>query len=228
MPRFIRTSLFTVFGLAVSILASDLVWTSRHYTGGLLPDFHELGDTSKAAPFLISTAHPKIEEPPSLPSMEKQIGLSQIRLEVSYKNFPDITACLDDTDFGSATLNLLNFRWADFAKDEDVRLCFFYVADILGSAERVEGWFRAQRMATWVITSGHSEESRLPHTILHGGFRGPPLPCTFYSTFVAPFLSGAPWRPAWDVRRDASGIRVEYFRDGRIARIEMTRGSCLN
>lgn len=157
------------------------------------------------------------------------MSFNHVFIKDAHEKFPNVTACLADVEANDKTLNLLNLKWAEFNDDEEVRLCVFYIADILRTSERVEDWFRAQGMGIHAFTISETQNPPLTSRTLRGSFsEHDRVTCSFYSMFVAPLFNGAPWRPDWDVRRNAIGVQIAYMRNGEIAGVQVERGSCLN
>ncbi|WP_338548541.1 hypothetical protein [Roseovarius phycicola] len=157
------------------------------------------------------------------------MSFNHVFIKEAHEKFPDVTACLADVETNDTPLNLLDLRWADFNNDKEVTLCVFYIADILRTSERVEDWFRAQGMAIYAFTISDTQKPPLTSRTLRGSFlEYVPPSCSIYSMFVAPLFSDAPWRPDWDVRRNAIGVQIAYMRNGEIAGVRVERGSCLN
>ena len=145
------------------------------------------------------------------------------------EKYPEITTCLSDTKLDDTGLNLLNFRWGDFKTDAEVRICLFYVADLLNSSDRMKEWFVAQGMPTHTFRI--STLNQPPFSAMTLTARSPEYvsrPCSLYAVFVAPLFDGSPWRREWKVRENASGFQIAYLIDDRIAGVTVERGSCLN
>ena len=230
MRRFFGTGIALVLGLTFLVTAFDIVRSTNQPFGISSSNAEPLPvDNAVRTSFLIPAAHPKVKNPSPFMSNGKQFKFDHVSIKDAYERFPDSTTCLALDEANNTPLNLLDLRWDEFKNDDEVRLCFFYIADILDNSERVEDWFRAQGMAIYAFTISETHEPPLTSRTIRGSFSEyVRQSCSIYSMFVAPIFIGAPWRPSWNVRRNAIGLQIAYMLDGKIAGVRVERGSCLN
>ncbi|MBY6047118.1 hypothetical protein [Vannielia litorea] len=228
MKRSSRVGLFVVLGLAT--LGAGF---GRYLSYVLNPESQSSGtppppiNTAVRASFQIPVSHPKLRNPSPFKYVGKEMSFDHVFIKDAYKTVPNAEACLAKVEGSDTTLNLLDLKWASLRSDEEVRLCLFYIADILGSSERTEAWFRAQEMHVHITTVPGNSEPPMAHTILRATFpENVPQSCSLYDMFVDPIFNPSRW--IWNIRQNASGVRVVYARDGAIRDVGIERGSCLN
>jgi len=220
LALFVGLILFTIFAFIPSINQ----WNQKPTFYGDPPK----GDVVATSQFLIRANHPKVGNPSSFMSNGSPMKYSHVFIKDAAEEYPDITACLNGNKSGGTALNLLNFRWTDFKTDEEVRLCLFYVADILSSYDKMTEWFGAQGMPTHIFTASLTHQPPLTSMAVYGDFpEHIPSSCSFLDMIVQTFFGWVPWR-VWNVRENASGVRINYMLDDQIGGIQVIRGSCLN
>lgn len=62
----------------------------------------------------------------------------------SVTRFPDVRACLEDTEKDSVDPNLARFDWNKIHTNEDADVCMFRVFDSLGDVPASVGWLQSQ------------------------------------------------------------------------------------
>ncbi|MBY6152963.1 hypothetical protein KUV47_07065 [Vannielia litorea] len=228
MKRSLRVGLFVALGLATLGAAFGLYQNygrnSESQSSGTQPPPI---NTAMRASFQIPVSHPKLRNPSPFKSVGREMSFDHVFIKDAYKTVPNAEACLEKVEGSDTTLNLLDLKWASLRSDEEVRLCLFYIADILGSSERTEAWFRAQEMSVHTTTVPGTSEPPMAYKILRATFpENAPHSCSLYDIFVDPIFNPSRW--IWNIRQNASGVRVVYARDGAITDVGIERGSCLN
>ncbi len=230
MKRLLLILLVLFVGVILSIFLFELILSIRESNKKpTLQNDASQNEISTSSQFLIKADHPKVGNPSPFMTNGTPMGYDHVFIKDAAKKYPDITSCLKGDKSDGVALNLLNFRWSDFETDEEVRLCVFYVADILNSSDKIVDWFNAQGMPNHIFTPSLTPQPPGTSFAVYGDFpERIPKTCSFYNTFVRPlFLYLAPWR-TWYVRENAAGLRINYMLDDRIAGIQVRRGSCLN
>ena len=186
-------------------------------------------DLATVAAFSIKAGDPKISMPSPFMSLGRPMKYDHVFIKDAAEKYPKITACLSEAKPDDTGLNLLNFRWDDFNTDTEVRLCLFYVADILNSPDRMKEWFEAQGMPTYTFRMSVANKPPLTAMTLTGrSLEYDSGSCSLYNIFVSLLYEASPLRSAWKVRKSAYGFQISYLIDDRIAGVKVEPGSCFN
>lgn len=229
MKRLLLVLLVLFVGVILSIFLFELILIIRESSIREANRVATLqNEISTSSQFFIKADHPKVGNPSPFMTNGTPMEYDHVFIKDAAEEYPDITSCLKDNKSNGVALNLLNLRWSDFKTDEEVKLCVFYVADILNSSDKIIDWFDAQGMPNHIFTSSLTSQPPLTSIAVYGDFpEYISLNCSLFRMFVVSLVfRRPPWR-TWYVRENAIGLRINYMLDGRIAGIQVRRGSCL-
>lgn len=178
--------------------------------------------------FIIPIDHPKILIPSEFVKIGRPIHtLAPVfytkAFKAAFAKRPNILSCLSKNQPDENSIDLSLFLWQEFSTAEEVRVCVFYVADILGKPEAMRRWFSEQGfdvdvLTDIVTTQGSNKGSRI---FAYDKLRRGNKPRNFWAkrfNILSRDLFGV---PEWRIFDNNSGVNITYSAGDIIFDVDM-------